>query len=325
MGRLSSFDDRALAELLRRQDGLVRRAQAAEFSMSRAGLRHRIRVGGPWRVVLPGVYLCSNGAMSGRQRIMAAFLYGGEQALAVTGPAALAWHGIECRSGDQVDVLMRPECRRRDAGFARLHPTKVAPAVAFGDRRLVYASPARAVADAVRSLEDLAEVRAIVAAGVQLGKVQVWQLVQELDAGPVRGSALLRRALAEVTEGARSSREAELLSLSKRYRLPLPMLNPRLFAGAEFLAMPDAWWPDAGVAAEVDSREWHLSPADWEHTMARHARMSAHGIIVLHYPPSRIRRSGRDVAAEIRATLAAASRRDRLPIRTESIARGTTA
>jgi len=43
---------------------------------------------------------------------------------------------------------------------------------------------------------------------------------------------------------------------------------PRAVADAVFLAMPDAWWPAAGVAVEVDSREWHLSPADWERTCA---------------------------------------------------------
>jgi hypothetical protein len=99
------------------------------------------------------------------------------------------------------------------------------------------------------------------------------------------------------------------VSLIKRHRLPMPLLNPRLFVGADFVASPDAWWPEFGVAAEVDSRQWHLSPAAWEATMARHARMGARGIIVLHYPPSRIRTAGRAVAVEIRAALDAAARR----------------
>jgi hypothetical protein len=325
MGQLSTFDERALAGFLHRQDGLVARAQAAECSMSDGALRHRIRPGGPWRVVLPGIYLGSNGVMSVRQRNMAGFLYAGRPAIAVTGPAALAWYKVPADSSDHVDVLVAPGTRRRDAGFVRLHPTQVQPAVAFRDGPLVYAPAARAIADTVRWLDDISGVRAVVAAGVQRGKVRIWQLAEELDAGPVRGSALLRQALAEVAEGARSSGEADLTGLIRRFRLPVPMLNPRLFVGEEFLAMPDAWWPDAGVAAEVDSREWHLSPADWERTMARHARMSARGIIVLHFSPSRIRRAGRDVAAEIRATLASAGRREPLPIRAEPAAGRTAA
>jgi hypothetical protein len=84
----------------------------------------------------------------------------------------------------------------------------------------------------------------------------------------------------------------------------MPLFNPRLFAGAEFLAMPDCWWPELGVAAEADSQAWHFSPDDWEQTMARHARMSAHGIIVLHFPPKRIRYRRSEVADEIRRALA---------------------
>lgn len=66
------------------------------------------------------------------------------------------------------------------------------------------------------------------------------------------------------------------------------------------------------MAAEVDSREWHLSPADWERTLSRHARMSADGLIVLHYPPSRLRTAPREVAAEIRSAVEAGRAR-RLP------------
>jgi hypothetical protein len=49
------------------------------------------------------------------------------------------------------------------------------------------------------------------------------------------------------------------------------------------IAIADAWWPGERVAAEVDSREWHLSPADWEETMRRHNEMERHGIRVLHF------------------------------------------
>jgi hypothetical protein len=32
-------------------------------------------------------------------------------------------------------------------------------------------------------------------------------------------------------------------------------------ADGGFIASPDAWWAREGVAAEIDSREWHLNPA----------------------------------------------------------------
>ncbi|HEX3489674.1 MAG TPA: hypothetical protein VHU92_10025 [Streptosporangiaceae bacterium] len=313
MGTLSSFDNAALAALLARQHGVVRREQVLGCSMTKAALRHRIRADGPWQAVLPGVYMTNRGEMTTRQRAAAAYLYAGP-GMAVTGRAALAWHGIVSEPGDVVDVLVKLACRRQSTEFARLHRTGIEPNVAFRDCAVCYAPPARAVADTVRQLSDVNEVRAIVAAGVQRGKVLIWQLAEELAHGSAWGSAGLRQALAEVADGVRSAAEGDLVRLIKRARLPMPVLNPCLYVNGKFLARPDAWWPEAGVAVEVDSREWHLAPADWEQTMARHARMSSHGIIVLHYPPSRIRLASGEVAAEIRAALAAGRSRALPPV-----------
>jgi hypothetical protein len=69
------------------------------------------------------------------------------------------------------------------------------------------------------------------------------------------------------------------------------------------------------AVAEVDSREWHLSPRDWERTLARHARMGSHGIIVLHFTPGQIRTRQHEVASNIRAALAAGEGRPPAPIR----------
>jgi very-short-patch-repair endonuclease len=90
------------------------------------------------------------------------------------------------------------------------------------------------------------------------------------------------------------------------------MFNARLFgADGRFIAVVDAWWPEAGVAAEVDSREWHLEPADWERTMRRHARISSHGILVLHFTPRQIHTDPASVASSISDTLRAGHARPR--------------
>ena len=83
----------------------------------------------------------------------------------------------------------------------------------------------------------------------------------------MRRSRLLRAALDEVADGVRSAAEGDLHDLVSRAELPEPMLNPLLYLNGEFIASPDEWWPGAGVAAEVDSREYHLSPDDWQRTM----------------------------------------------------------
>jgi hypothetical protein len=186
------------------------------------------------------------------------------------------------------------------------------PIIAGGIR---WASAARAVADATRGELDLRDVRAVVADAVQQRKCTVEQLAAELNVGPRQRSAALRATLEEVADGVASITEADLRKLIKSGGLPEPMYNPRLYVGAEFIGQPDVWWRDAGVAGEVDSREWHLSPAQWERTMARHATMSAAGIIVIHVTPRRIRLDGARVLAEFRSAIDAGRRRPPLVIR----------
>lgn len=104
-------------------------------------------------------------------------------------------------------------------------------------------------------MTDLREVRALIAGAVQKRACPLDALVGELREGHSRGSARLRRVLEEVADGVRSVTEGELRDLIQSARLPAPMFNTRLFtADGRFIASPDAWWPEAGVAVEVDSR-----------------------------------------------------------------------
>jgi hypothetical protein len=156
----------------------------------------------------------------------------------------------------------------------------------------------------------------VVADAVQLGRCTVRQLAEELRDGPMKGSAMFRSVLAEVADGIRSTAEGDLGELIRIARLPRPMFNPSLYAGDVFLGKPDAWWPDAGVAGEVDSRAWHLSPDDWDRTRQRHDRMAAAGIIVLHFSPREIRREPERVTQMIRGALDRGLARPSLLIRT---------
>jgi hypothetical protein len=314
MGRLALFDTAAVANLLGRQNGIITRKQTRTCGMSEAALRYRTREGGPWQVLLPGVYASCTGSATVQQRNTAAVLYAGPRSV-ITGPAALVSHRLRAPRTQLVDVLVPMERRRHSVGFVRVSRTSRMPGMLFSDGPVTYVPPERAVADTVRGLRDLGEVRAVVADGVQRGTVLVWQLTEELTRGPVQGSARFRRVLEEVADGVRSSAEGDLRALIRRERLPDPMYNPRLYAGDTFIAAPDAWWADAGVAVEVESRQWHLSPGDWERTMARAARMGGHGIVVLHFPPARLKSESRQVGGEIRAALAAGFRRGRLGIR----------
>jgi hypothetical protein len=303
MPQLSQFDQEKLRATVARQEGLVARRQVLACAMSPGALRYRISPAGRWQTILPGVYATAGGRLSDKQRAVAAYLYAARP-IAITGPAAIAYHGLSSRRPELVDVLVPLGYNRRDAGFVRLRRTSVRLRAHDQDGVVKYAPLDRAIVDTVRDLADMAEIRELVASGVQRGKVDVLQLSRELALGPVQGSARLRLALAEVSDGVRSIAEADLRAIIGQFRLPAPLYNPRLYVGSEFLASPDAWWPEAGVAAEVDSRAWHLKPADWEQTLARHDRMTAQGILVLRFPPVRLHTAKRDIAREVRSALA---------------------
>jgi hypothetical protein len=304
MPRTARFDRQALAAVAAEQHGVIARAQALDCGMTERVLRYRARAGGPWQALLPGVYLTHTGRPDDDQRELAALLFAGAHSV-LTGPAALRRYGLSARRPGTVDVLVPRATQRADAGFARLHRTARLPDMVCTAGAARFVLPARAVADTARGMTDLSSVRAVVAEAVQRGRCPVRLLAEELAAGPAQGSALLRRALAEVADGIRSAAEGDLRDLIVWAGLPVPMFNPRLIVAGEFLAQPDCWWPGPGVAAEADSRAWHLSPRDWEYTQARHARMSAHGIIVLHFAPARIRAKRNEVADDIRKALAA--------------------
>ena len=179
-----------------------------------------------------------------------------------------------------------------------------------------FVMPARALADAARSLTVAQEVRGLVAQAVQQQRCSIEMLAMELEQGPAKGSAFLRTALEEVRDGIRSVPEGDLRVLLRRERLPMPMFNARLYDDKQALiAVADCWWDDAGVAAEVDSREYHYSAEDWQRTMRRHDRLVARGVLVLHFSPARIRAEPQAVAAESRSALIAGRDRPRLPIR----------
>ncbi len=96
MGKKSLFDHEALAVVLMKQNGVITRSQARDCGMSRHGLEHRVRVGGPWQPLLPGVYLTNTGTPTALERLQAALLYAGPGS-AITGPAALTLHHIWAR------------------------------------------------------------------------------------------------------------------------------------------------------------------------------------------------------------------------------------
>jgi len=159
-----------LGELLDQQFSVASRGQLLSLGMKDTAMQWRVRPGGPWQALLPGVYLGLTGAPNLPQKEMAALLYAGPGSL-ITGPVALMHHGLRSPVVlETVDLLVPAGRQRHSTGFARLHRTHRVPARFAASGPLRFAGAARAVADTARMLSEVSEVRAVVADAVQRGR-----------------------------------------------------------------------------------------------------------------------------------------------------------
>lgn len=290
---------------------VVRIHDLERLGLARSTVADRCRAGGPWLRMLPGIVKLNNGPPSRAERRRAALLYGGHGSV-ITGLDALELHGMERmpRPSGPVHLLVPARCRRAGAGLVLAERTERLPLAVAG--RWPLAPVARAALDSTRRIADREQVRATLAEVVQRDRCTPADLITELAEGCARGSRLPREVLAEIGDGVRSAAEANARSLVLRSGLPAPLWNPRLYDRAgRFIAMPDAWFDDVGMAWEIDSREWHLSPADYARTVDRHSAMTAQDVVVLHTQPSKLTHHRSEVLDELRRTYRNAGRRPR--------------
>jgi hypothetical protein len=315
MPTLSGYDRGQLARIVRGQYDVVARCQALECGMTRGTIEYRLRPDGPWRQILPGVYLTVTGSPSQEQRETAALLYAGPQSV-ITGAVAVRRHNLRCAGLNILDVLVPTGNHRKSTGYVQIQRTTRMPGLLYTSGPLRFTDPVRAVADAARGMARFSDVQALVCEAIQRGRCALTELVTELNEGPSKGARWYRMALAEVSEGIRSAAEAQLKHLIDRSDLDRPMYNADLYTlDGLFLGRPDAWFARAGVAGEVDSRQYHLRAKDYEATTLRHNRMEAAGIHVLHWLPSTIKAEPRRVIADLRAAIAAGNMSPPLPIK----------
>ena len=299
---------------LRAQHNVIARSQALASGMTDSMIRYRIRSGGPWQKLVPGVYVTVTGAVSAEHREMAALLHAGPRSV-ITGSAAARRHGVRAPGSATVDVIVPMEVRCQSTGFVRVRRTTRMPAEVCATGRIRFTGAARAAADAARAMTAFRDVRAVISETVQKRLCSIAMLKAELEQGPAKGSALLRAALAEVDDGIRSVTEGDLRVLLKRAQVPMPIFNARLYDGDRLIAIVDCWWPKSGVAGEVDSREYHYRADDWQRTIQRHDQLVARGVLLLHFTPQRIKTDPDGVIGEILSALDAGQRRPPLPIK----------
>ncbi len=274
--------------------------------------------GGPWRRLLPGVILLHNNDPTPDQLAHAALLYAGPSSQ-VTGEEACRRYGLRLPpSGEpRIHVLIPHQRKRVSCGFVLIERTKrlAAPWLRAG---VPLAPIARAATDFVRRTQAVNLVEQVLIEAVQRGRCPPGVLLEELNHGTQRGTAIARRLLVEWSD-IRSVAEAEARRLAKLLPTPPTHQNQALHDHAGcYAGRPDFWWDDVGLAWEIDSVDFHFHSADYARTLRRNTRYAALGIAVVQTLPSRLRTEPKEVLNELNAAYRAALSRPRPPVRLQT-------
>ncbi|MGW0393923.1 hypothetical protein ACWDYJ_24125 [Streptomyces sp. NPDC003042] len=300
-----------ITRIARRQQNLVTYHQLKQAGIPSGTISGRSRRGGPWQRLLPRVYLLQTGPPDHRQRALSTVLYAAEpvsdplsgSTAALTGGAALALLGIRDAPPQPLDVLVRSPRSVAAVGPVRPRSTTRWPAT-IQVCGVPSARPVRAAADFAARTADADLVRSVLANVVQGGWCHPHDLHAELRAGRIRNRPAIRAAAAELIAGVRSVAEGHARDTLTATDLPTPLWNARLYSpSGRFLASPDAYWPEEGVALEIDSAEYHYTRDAWQATLHRRLRLESHGVLVASTTPAIFRDTPADVIAALRALL----------------------
>lgn len=287
---------------------LVRDLRALGVPSSTIAFRCR-KVGGSWWRPLLGLVALARGTLTVHQRLVAALLVTGEDAL-VTGLAACRLYGLKnVPEHDFVHVLIGHRSRHRSEGFlVAERTTRMPPSRVLDDVRC--AALPRAVLDGARRLARIDEVRALLCEAVQRRMVTVSALREEIEAGSCRGSALVRAVIVELEDGVRSAAEAWLRELVNGMDdFPVVRWNADLRrADGSRLACVDGLVDGVPLVIELHSFAHHADLDTFDATMRRQG--GATGYIVVPVTPRELREDPDGVRRKLRAAIQEARSRD---------------
>lgn len=290
----------------------------ARMAISRSRVRTELR-NGRWRWLAAGTVLTRPDEPTRTDWADVGILLGGP------GSAVTGWDAVHARGigdswppNDLVTVLS-PTAMGRVVGGVRVRRTdrrfgrRVQP-IGAPLELLPLAPLPRAVADTALDYRSLGPVRALVSAAVQRRHCAVPDLLEEYEHGPRNHSRLLRLALADLRDGARSAAEATAIRRLARGAVPPFEANvPIVDQNGQLLWVVDLFWRELRAVIEIDSRAFHFSEADWQATLARHNELTRYGLAVTHYAPNRVSAQGSTFVPEVTTWLGC--RADELGVR----------
>jgi predicted transcriptional regulator of viral defense system len=264
--------EQAIAEVARRQHGLVARAQLVGLGITERSIDGRLSRE-ELRRIHRGVYATGHAALSADAWAMAGVLFAGDEGVLGYRSAGHRWGML--RSGPSRAEVIVPRERRQHRAV-RYRYAVLAPDEVTTLRGIPITSVSRTMFD-LASITTPVRVAAAMKEAEALRLTDSLALVDLVERYPRRRGAGAVRDLAAV-EPLRTRSELELafLEFLARVGLPLPETNVWLRIGTDWIEA-DCVWREQRVIAELDGRAVHLTPRAFETDRARDRRLSAHG------------------------------------------------
>jgi very-short-patch-repair endonuclease len=298
IGPQSCSWDGDIAELARRQHGVVARRQLLELGLGRDALRHRLRVERLHRVYR-GVYAVGHRRLSRSGWWMAAAL--------AFGPAAVLSH----RTAAAVHGLLRP----RDGAAHVTVPGRGRSGLRGIVHHQVTAIPdsERTAIDALPVMTVARTLLALASAGDRLLPYAIDEAADRRMLDPVaigalgphrKGMPALRAAVAAYVptpHWTRSRLEKRFFRLMREHGIPLPSVN-QWIEGYEV----DMLWPRQKLVVEIDG-DLHDRPSARRKDPLRDAKLQLAGYVVYRVTEDALVNRPGEVARTVRAFLARGS------------------
>jgi len=265
--------------LVRRQHGVVTRAQLLELGLTSAAIRHR-RAKGRLYEIHRGVYVVGRNELDRHGELMAAALACGPRAQLSHRSAAELWR-LRAPGKGPVDVSVPDDVIRHRPGISIHQRTHLR-------RRYIHRIP---VGDPVSVLIDLAtclpddEVEDAVNEADRLDLIRTHRLRPALDQEPKRpGVGRLKRILdAQTFSRAANALERRFLAIVREAGLPVPATQRRLGR-----YRVDFFWPDLGFVVETDSLRHHRTAAEQTVDLGRDQAHARRGLRTLRFTHSQV-------------------------------------
>ena len=294
MGAQSTEDPRAgaIAELARRQHGVVARAQLEAFGLSRSEIEGRVRKKGIHRVHL-GVYAVGHLALTRNGRFMAAVLACGDGAALSHFSAAVLW-GLLGDRGAMVHVTA-PRKRRVKGAVVHRSPLEGERVRRFG---IVVTTPARTIVD----LADVVQRRRTLERAIDEAEYLCLAWHVAVPRQGRKGSGLLSSVLAGHEPGSTrtlSELEEQFLAFCDRHRFPRPEVNVSIEG-----YLCDFVWREQRLVVETDGRRAHGTARARRRDPIRDADLQIAGWRVMRITSVRLSREPDGVAEQLARLLA---------------------